>query len=84
MDRHCVAIPPPTRASARARLAWLARQWLGRTIQDRGPSGHDPEADARACMVEMRFPFRQTKDGEFRTITSQSLRLSKWGLRMPL
>jgi len=31
-------------------LAWLTRKWLGRTIQDRGPGGHDPEEDARACM----------------------------------
>ena len=31
-------------------LAWLARRWLGRTIQDRGPGGHDPEEDARACV----------------------------------
>src|SRR6266436_3827640 len=31
-------------------LAWLARKWLGRTIQDRGPGGHDPEEDATACV----------------------------------
>ena len=31
-------------------LAWLTRKWLGRTIQDRGPGGHDPEEDARACI----------------------------------
>jgi RNA exonuclease 1 len=24
--------------------------WLSRTIQDRGPGGHDPEEDARACV----------------------------------
>jgi RNA exonuclease 1 len=31
-------------------LAWLTRKWLSRTIQDRGPGGHDPEEDARACV----------------------------------
>jgi DNA polymerase III epsilon subunit-like protein len=31
-------------------LAWLTRKWLGRTIQDRGPGGHDHEEDARACV----------------------------------
>jgi RNA exonuclease 1 len=31
-------------------LAWLARRWLGRTVQDRGADGHDPEEDARACL----------------------------------
>jgi RNA exonuclease 1 len=31
-------------------LAWLTRRWLNRTIQDRGPGGHDPEEDARACI----------------------------------
>jgi RNA exonuclease 1 len=31
-------------------LAWLTRKWLGRTIQDRGLGGHDPEEDARACV----------------------------------
>jgi DNA polymerase III epsilon subunit-like protein len=31
-------------------LAWLTRKWLGRTIQDRGPGGHNPEEDARACI----------------------------------
>ena len=31
-------------------LAWLTRKWLGRTIQDRGPGGHNPEEDARACV----------------------------------
>lgn len=62
MDRHCVAIPPPGRASARARLAWL-----GGTIQDRGPSVHDPEEDARACMdllkakIRNAFPFPANK-----------------------
>jgi RNA exonuclease 1 len=28
----------------------LTREWLGRTIQDRGPGGHDPEEDARVCV----------------------------------
>ena len=32
------------------KLAWLTRRWLGRAIQDRGPGGHDPEEDARACI----------------------------------
>ena len=31
-------------------LAWLTRKWLNRTIQDRGPGGHNPEEDARACV----------------------------------
>ena len=31
-------------------LAWFTRKWLGRTIQDRGPGGHNPEEDARACV----------------------------------
>jgi RNA exonuclease 1 len=31
-------------------LAWLTRKWLGRTIQDRGPGGHNPGEDARACI----------------------------------
>lgn len=31
-------------------LAWLARKWLNRTIQDRGPGGHNPEEDALACV----------------------------------
>ena len=31
-------------------LAWLTHKWLGRTIQDRGPGGHDPEEDARASV----------------------------------
>lgn len=31
-------------------LAWLTRKWLGRTIQDRGPGGHNPEEDAQACV----------------------------------
>ena len=31
-------------------LAWLTRKWLGHTIQNRGPGGHDPEEDARACI----------------------------------
>jgi RNA exonuclease 1 len=31
-------------------LAWLARKWLGRAIQNRGEGGHDPEEDARACV----------------------------------
>ena len=50
-------------------LARLARKWLNRTIQDRGPGGHDPEKDARACVdllklrLEMvRFPFRRIKE----------------------
>ena len=31
-------------------LAWFTRKWLGRIIQDRGPGGHNPDEDARACM----------------------------------
>jgi RNA exonuclease 1 len=39
-------------------LAWLTRKWLGRTIQDRGPGGHDPEEDARACMDLLKAKIR--------------------------
>ncbi|KAH9983579.1 hypothetical protein BJV77DRAFT_1072756 [Russula vinacea] len=40
----------PRRRPLKPGLAWLTRKWLGRTIQDRGPGGHDPEEDARACV----------------------------------
>ncbi len=39
-------------------LAWLARKWLNRTIQDRGPGGHDPEEDARACVDLLKAKIR--------------------------
>jgi RNA exonuclease len=35
-------------------LARLTRQWLGRTIQDRGPSRHDPEEDTRVCVDSLK------------------------------
>jgi RNA exonuclease 1 len=35
-------------------LAWLARKWLNRYIQNRGDGGHDPEEDARACLDLLR------------------------------
>ncbi|KAF8496216.1 hypothetical protein F5888DRAFT_1706478 [Russula emetica] len=48
-------------------LAWLARKWLGRTIQDRGPGGHDPEEDARACADLLRAKIKNGPGyGEFR------------------
>ncbi|KAI0266318.1 hypothetical protein BGY98DRAFT_1191446 [Russula aff. rugulosa BPL654] len=49
-------------------LAWLARRWLGRTIQDRGPGGHDPEEDARACVDLLKAKIKNGPGyGEFRT-----------------
>jgi len=49
-------------------LAWLARKWLGRTIQNRGPGGHDPEEDARACMDLLKAKIKNGPGfGEFRT-----------------
>ncbi|KAN0141714.1 hypothetical protein V8E53_000204 [Lactarius tabidus] len=44
-------------------LAWLARKWLGLTIQDRGLDGHNSENDMRACMDELKA---KIKNGEFR------------------
>ena len=50
-------------------LAWLARKWLGRTIQDRGAGGHDPEEDAMACVDLLRakikngtYPSHRTRE----------------------
>ncbi|KAI0293180.1 hypothetical protein B0F90DRAFT_1670908 [Multifurca ochricompacta] len=49
-------------------LAWLTRRWLGRTIQDRGPGGHDPEEDARACVDLLKAKLKNGPGyGEFRT-----------------
>ncbi|KAI9508061.1 hypothetical protein F5148DRAFT_1284472 [Russula earlei] len=49
-------------------LAWLTRKWLNRTIQDRGPGGHDPEEDARACVDLLKAKIRNGPGyGEFRT-----------------
>ncbi|KAI0248416.1 hypothetical protein BJV78DRAFT_799137 [Lactifluus subvellereus] len=49
-------------------LVWLVRKWLGRTIQDRGPSGHDPEGDARACVDLLKVKIKNGPGyGEFRT-----------------
>jgi RNA exonuclease 1 len=48
-------------------LAWLTRKWLGRIIQDRGPGGHNPEEDARACMDLLKA---KIKNGAFLTCLS--------------
>ena len=49
-------------------LAWLTRKWLGRTIQDRGPGGHDPEEDARACVDLLKAKIKNGLGyGEFKT-----------------
>ncbi|KAH9958157.1 hypothetical protein BC827DRAFT_1362457 [Russula dissimulans] len=49
-------------------LAWLTRKWLNRTIQDRGPGGHDPEEDALACVDLLRAKIKNGPGyGEFRT-----------------
>ena len=49
-------------------LAWLTRKWLGRTIQDRGPGGHDPEEDARACVDLLKAKIKNGPGyGEFKT-----------------
>ncbi|KAH9965648.1 hypothetical protein BJV74DRAFT_869879 [Russula compacta] len=49
-------------------LAWLTRKWLGRTIQDRGPGGHDPEEDAQACVDLLKAKIINGPGyGEFRT-----------------
>ncbi|KAN0141687.1 hypothetical protein V8E53_000149 [Lactarius tabidus] len=48
-------------------LAWLTRKWLGRVIQDRGPGGHNPEEDARACMDLLKAKIKNGPGcGEFR------------------
>ncbi|KAN0141735.1 hypothetical protein V8E53_000197 [Lactarius tabidus] len=48
-------------------LAWLTRKWLGRVIQDRGPGGHNPEEDARACMDLLKAKIKNRPGyGEFR------------------
>ncbi|KAN0141439.1 hypothetical protein V8E53_000684 [Lactarius tabidus] len=48
-------------------LAWLRRTWLGRRIQDRGPGGHNPEEDARACMDLLKAKIKNGPGyGEFR------------------
>ncbi|KAH9061888.1 hypothetical protein EDB87DRAFT_383981 [Lactarius vividus] len=48
-------------------LAWLTRKWLGRTIQDRGPGGHNPEEDARACIDLLKAKIKNGPGfGEFR------------------
>lgn len=49
-------------------LAWLARKWLGREIQNRGAGGHDPEEDARACLDLLRKKVQNGQSfGEFKT-----------------
>ncbi|KAF8259317.1 ribonuclease H-like domain-containing protein [Lactarius quietus] len=48
-------------------LAWLTRKWLGRIIQDRGPGGHNPEEDARACIDLLKAKIKNGPGyGEFR------------------
>ncbi|KAN0141724.1 hypothetical protein V8E53_000186 [Lactarius tabidus] len=48
-------------------LAWLTRKWLGRVIRDRGPGGHNPEEDARACMDLLKAKIKNRPGyGEFR------------------
>jgi hypothetical protein len=43
MNHHRSSMTRPLKLG----LAWFARKWLGRTIQDRGPGGHDP---LRGCV----------------------------------
>jgi RNA exonuclease 1 len=45
-----VAFHHPRGSPFKPGLAWLARKWLNRAIQNRGEGGHDPEEDARACV----------------------------------
>ena len=45
-------------------LAWLTRKRLGRIIPDRGPGGHNPEEDARACIDLLKT---KIKKGAFNT-----------------
>ena len=62
-------------------LAWLARKWLGRTIQDRGPGGHDPEEDARACVDLLKA---KIKNGAYPAASEGRLKIdldSRAGLR---
>ncbi|KAI0247771.1 hypothetical protein BJV78DRAFT_1285278 [Lactifluus subvellereus] len=51
---HCIdtalIFHHPRGRPLKSALAWLTHKWLGRTIQDRGPCGHDSEEDARACI----------------------------------
>ncbi|KAN0141708.1 hypothetical protein V8E53_000170 [Lactarius tabidus] len=48
-------------------LAFLTRKWLGRVIQERGPGGHNPEEDARACMDLLKAKIKNGPGyGEFR------------------
>ena len=58
----------PRRRPLKPGLAWLTRKWLGRTIQDRGPGGHDPEEDARACVDLLKAKIKNGPGyGEFKT-----------------
>ena len=49
-------------------LVWLARKWLGRTIQDRGPGGHDPRRGCGGlCGAEIKngaYPSRRVAASE--------------------
>ncbi|KAH9025150.1 ribonuclease H-like protein [Lactarius hengduanensis] len=66
-------------------LAWLTRKWLGRTIQDRGPGGHNPEEDARACLDLLKakiknvtiFPAKGLGSGSSGQIMSRFWRASR-------
>ncbi|KAI9435894.1 hypothetical protein BJY52DRAFT_1207341 [Lactarius psammicola] len=49
------------------RLARLKRKWLGRIIEGRGPGGHNPEEDARACIDLLKAKIKNgLMYGEFR------------------
>ena len=73
LSHHCTSTPPRysvTHAGARSSpgLAWLTRKWLGRTMKDRGPGGHDPEEDARACVDLLKAKIKNGPGyGEFKT-----------------
>ncbi|KAN0141726.1 hypothetical protein V8E53_000188 [Lactarius tabidus] len=57
----------PRGRSLKPGLTWLTRKWLGRVIQDRGPGGHNPEEDARACMDLLKAKIKNgPRYGEFR------------------
>jgi RNA exonuclease 1 len=49
VHRHALVFYHPRRRPLK-HSAWLTRKWLGRTMEDRGPGGHNPEEDAGACV----------------------------------
>ncbi|KAI0252982.1 hypothetical protein BJV78DRAFT_1198274 [Lactifluus subvellereus] len=49
-NSHTHAASTPRGRPLQPGPAWLTRRWLGGTIPDRGPGGHDPEEGARACI----------------------------------